>query len=388
MKHPVYLLAILLAPMLNACATAQNQYDPIEPANRITYKINDTIDRISLKPVAQGYTAVVPKPLRTAVSNFFDNSTYINTVLNDFLQGKGQQGFMDLTRFAINSTLGVGGLVDVASSMGFERHNEDFGQTLGTWGTPQGAYIVYPFYGPNSVRNTPDFLTATATDPLFWAGFFLAPYITIPAAALKYIDERALLLSASDMRDELALDPYLFTREAWRQRREYLIYDGNPPAATSEDDGFEEDAFDSGDSPQPKTKIHLNNPPPIDSSAPRSSASPSIPQPPSMMQGSPQSATTPASSASVSPTSTHSQYTIFLSSHYSEAEAAAEQAHIAKLGVHSVIYPVKLKNRLWYRLRAGSYVSKAKARDEMEKLKALTGLNGAWMEFLSVGHEK
>jgi len=374
MKHPVYFLALILALMLNACATSQNHYDPIEPANRVSDKINDGIDRISLKPAAQGYTAVVPKPMRLAVSNFFDNSTYVNTVLNDFLQGKGQQGFGDLMRFLINSTLGVGGLVDVASSMGFEHHNEDFGQTLATWGVGQGAYIVYPFYGPNSVRNTPDFLTATVTDPLFWAGFFLAPYITIPATALKYVDKRALLLSASDMRDEMALDPYVFTREAWQQRREYLIYDGNPPEKTrSEDDGFEEDGFeddgfDSENSPQPKTEIHLDSTPPADSSTHQPATSPSSPQS--------SSTATPASSQA----DTGRQYTIFLSSHSSEVEAAAEQAHIDKLGVHSDIYPVTLKNRVWYRLRVGNYASKAEARAEMDKLKTLTGLSGAWIE--------
>ncbi len=366
MKHPAYLLALILVLMLNACATAQNHYDPIEPVNRVSDKINDGIDRISLKPAAQGYTAIVPKPMRLAVSNFFDNSTYINTVLNDFLQGKGKQGIMDLTRFLINSTLGVGGLVDVASPMGFEHHQEDFGQTLATWGVSQGAYIVYPFYGPNSVRNTPDFLTATATDPLFWAGFFLAPYITIPTAVLKYVNERALLLNASDMRDELALDPYVFTREAWRQRREYLIYDGNPPVkAQNEDDGFEEDDFDSEDVPQPETKPHLDSTPPTDSTMHRPSTSPT--------------ATTPAVISS-SPVGTGRQYTIFLSSHYSEAEAAAEQAQIVKLGVHSDIYPVTLKNRVWYRLRTGSYASQAQARVEMDRLKSLTGLTGAWIE--------
>jgi len=387
MKHPLHLLVIIISLMLSACVTTQNHHDPIESTNRVSDKINDSIDRVSLKPIAQGYTAVVPKPMRAAVTNFYDNSTYVNTVLNDFLQGKSQQGFMDLMRFLINSTLGIGGLVDVASSMGFERHNEDFGQTLATWGVGQGAYIVYPFYGPNSVRNTPDFITATATDPLFWAGFVLAPYVTIPLTVIKYVDKRALLLSASDMRDELALDPYVFTREAWRQRREYQIYDGNPPAKEVsddgfEDDGFEEDYFDNADSPQPKTSIHLDSTPPDDISAPEPATSPSTPQPSTGAQFLPQSATTPASSASFNPASAHRQYVVFLSSHYSEAEAAAEQAHIARLGVQSDIYPVTLKNRLWYRLRAGSYASKAEAQNDMNRLKSRTGLAGAWVEVI------
>jgi len=389
MKHPVHLLILVVALTLSACATTQNHHDPIESTNRVSDKLNDGIDRISLKPIAQGYTYVVPKPMRTAVSNFYDNTTYMNTVLNDFLQGKGQQGFMDLMRFLINSTLGIGGLVDVASSMGLERHDEDFGQTLATWGVGQGAYIVYPLYGPNSVRNTPDFLTATATDPLFWAGFVLAPYVTIPLTVLKYVDERAHLLSASDMRDELALDPYVFTREAWRQQREYKSYDGNPPVKALneddgfEDDGFEEDDFDNEDTPQPKTKIHLETAPPDDISEPVPSALGSVSAQPEQLSSAtqflPQSATTPAS-VPVSPIGVHKKYIVFLTSHYSEAEAAAEQAHIARLGVHSDIYPVTLKHHIWYRLSAGSYASKAQARDAMDKLISRTGMTGAWME--------
>jgi len=372
--------------MLTSCATTQNHHDPIESTNRVTDKVNDSIDRVSLKPLAKGYTAVVPKPMRTAVSNFYDNSTYMNTVLNDFLQGKGQQGFLDLMRFLINSTLGIGGLVDVASSMGLERHDEDFGQTLATWGVGQGAYIIYPLMGPNSARNTSDFLTATATDPLFWAGFVLAPYVTIPVTVLKYIDERAQLLSASDMRDELALDPYVFTREAWRQRRKYKIYDGNPPTPVSEDDGFEEDDFeeDNFDSEptQPKTRIHLDSALPDEIPAPMTPASGSSPALQSA-QIQPQSDTTTASLTS-KPVSVHGKYVLFLSSHYSEAEAAAEQGQIAKLGVHSDIYPVTLEHRKWYRLRAGSYASKAEAISEMNRLKTLTGLTGAWLETSNV----
>jgi len=223
------ILALLLAALLSACATAQNSYDPIQPVNRVTDKVNDSVDRVTLKPIAQGYTAAVPKPMRTAVSNFYDNATYLNTVLNDFLQGKGGQGFQDLFRFLINSSLGIGGLVDVATPMGLERHEEDFGQTLAVWGVDKGAYLVVPLLGANSTRDMPDFITATATDPLFWASLVLAPAVSIPLTVLISVDKRSQLLDASDMRDELALDPYIFTREAWRQNREYNIHDGNPP---------------------------------------------------------------------------------------------------------------------------------------------------------------
>jgi len=241
-----YLFVILLLGLLPSCATVENDYDPLVGLNRGTESFNTTVDKVSLKPIAKGYQAVTSKSIRNMVSNFYDNATYLNTVLNDFLQGKGKQGFEDFGRFLINSTLGIAGLADVASSMGLEKHDEDFGQTLGVWGADQGAYIVYPFLGPNSVRDTPGFITETATDPLFWAAFFVAPPVTIPFTVLKYIDKRSRLMEASDMRDELALDPYLFTREAWRQSREYKIYDGNPPASntTGSEDDWGDDSFD------------------------------------------------------------------------------------------------------------------------------------------------
>ncbi|MDQ6968360.1 MAG: VacJ family lipoprotein [Mariprofundaceae bacterium] len=238
-----YLVVILLLGLLPSCATVQNDYDPLVGLNRGTASFNTTVDKISLKPIAKGYQAVTSKNVRNMVSNFYDNTTYLNTILNDFLQGKGQQGFEDFARFIINSTVGVAGLADPASSLGLGKHDEDFGQTLAVWGVDQGAYIVYPFLGPNSVRNTPGFITETATDPLFWVAFVVAPQVTIPITVLKYIDKRSRLMDASDMRDELALDPYVFTREAWRQSREYKIYDGNPPASASEDD-WGDDPFD------------------------------------------------------------------------------------------------------------------------------------------------
>ncbi|MDQ6967101.1 MAG: VacJ family lipoprotein [Mariprofundaceae bacterium] len=242
MKIPFHIIVLFLIFSLSACATQENHFDPIEPVNRVSDTINDSIDVVSLKPAAEGYSAVVPKPIRTAVSNFYNNTTYLNTVLNDFLQGKGAQGSKDFMRFMINSTLGLAGFVDVASSMGFERHQEDFGQTLAIWGFSQGAYIVYPLAGPSSVRDTPDFITSTATDPLFWAGLVVTPYVTFPIAVLKYIDTRSHLLDASNMRDEVALDPYVFTREAWRQNRNFMIYDGHPPApAQRNDDNWEDD---------------------------------------------------------------------------------------------------------------------------------------------------
>jgi len=375
-NHTLPVLALLLAAMLSACATVQNNHDPIEPANRVTDKVNDSIDRVTLKPVAKGYAAIVPRPIRRAVSNFYDNATYANTILNDFLQGKGEQGSRDLIRFLINTILGAGGLVDVASSMGFERHEEDFGQTLAVWGVSQGAYLVYPLMGPNSVRKTPDFLTSTATDPLFWASFALAPYITIPVAALKYIDQRAQLMEASDMRDELALDPYVFTREAYTQNRLYRIHDGNPPVSKTDDD-WEDDDFDSPngeieEEPQLKPRIRMESAPPAD-----------------IMQDQPQSSPTQVLDK-VQETSTDNRsstlpdlqgkvYVIYLSSHYSEAEAAAEQGRLSRLGIQSKIYPVTINKRVWYRLHNSKYASKAEASAQLKELKARSNLTGAWI---------
>ena len=431
------ILILLLALMLSSCATTQNSHDPIQPVNRATDKVNDAIDRVTLKPLAQGYSAAVPKPMRTAVTNFYDNATYMNTVLNGFLQGKGAQGAEDFMRFLINTILGIGGLVDVATPMGFERHDEDFGQTLATWGVSQGAYVVYPLLGPNSLRNTPDFLTETATDPLFWAALVVAPYVTIPITALKYVDKRAQLLEASDMRDELALDPYVFTREAWRQNRNFLIHDGHPPApAVNEDDDWEEDEFDSEDGFDSesdadfeetadtenkkdalaesesndnvaagerdnasnnrlskatskaadadnneldatlKTRISLSSGPPAattDSAIVAAAGN-------EIVSTENESIQSDSTDTTKSAQKTGSIYAIYLSSHYSEVEAAAEQGRFTKLDIPTTIVPVTLDQHVWYRLRAGEYHDRAKALRQLKTLKSRTGLNNAWLE--------
>ncbi|MDQ6953254.1 MAG: VacJ family lipoprotein [Mariprofundaceae bacterium] len=244
MKKNIF--SFLILAILSGCATAQNEYDPLEGMNRKTDHLNDVVDRATLKPIALGYQAIASEPTRGLVSNFFDNATYLNTVLNDFLQGKVKQGFSDTTRFMINSTLGFAGIADVATPLGFEKHNEDLGQTLAVWGVGKSAYIEYPLLGPNSLRNTPDFITASATDVTFWLFLITTPQVTIPLTVMKYIDLRSRVMEASNMRDEVALDPYIFTREAWRQHRDYVIYDGHPPApqtSTGSQDDWSEDDF-------------------------------------------------------------------------------------------------------------------------------------------------
>jgi len=250
MRGAVFLTGCLTISMLAGCASNPSSrgqtYDPIEKVNRGAYWFNDKLDKLVLKPLSQGYTAIVPKQGRIMVSNLFDNALYVDTILNDFLQGKGAQGVSDVGRFTINSTLGVAGLFDPATPMGMERHEEDFGQTLGVWGVGQGAYLVFPVYGPNTARDTPGLVVSTATSAVFWAGVFLNPAASIPISVLAAIDLRSRASNAIRFVNESALDPYVFTREAWVQHRTFLIYDGNPPEDNFQED-FGDDELDNED---------------------------------------------------------------------------------------------------------------------------------------------
>ncbi len=251
MRSVSFLMVFLLLTALAGCgghrAPGAPTYDPIEKVNRGSYWFNDKLDRLLLKPLSQGYTAIMPKQGRVMVSNFFDNALYMDTILNDFLQGKGAQGVSDVGRFTVNSTIGVAGLFDPATPMGLEKHQEDFGQTLGVWGVGQGAYLVFPVYGPNTARDAPGLAFSTATSGVFWAGVFLNPAASIPISILAAIDLRSRASNAIRFVNESALDPYVFTREAWVQHRTFLIYDGNPPEDQFQDD-FGDDELDSEDS--------------------------------------------------------------------------------------------------------------------------------------------
>lgn len=200
--------------------------DPLEPVNRVVDRFNDRVDRVLFKPAAQAYEFVVPSLARRSVTNFFGNLGEPVVIVNDFLQGKFKQGFSDTGRLFVNSTLGVGGLFDPATQMGLRRHNEDFGQTFGYWGIGEGWYLVLPLLGPSTVRDSAGLLAAYQLDPV-------AQHDEVrernSLTALRTIDTRAQLLSASKVRDTAALDPYLFTREAYRQLRWNRIHDGQPP---------------------------------------------------------------------------------------------------------------------------------------------------------------
>jgi phospholipid-binding lipoprotein MlaA len=231
-KH--LLLTALLAIMLAGCASTGNK-DPLEGFNRGVYKFNDVADKAVIKPIAGAYKAVLPGPVRSGVNNFFGNLNTFVSVINDLLQFKFDKAFEGAGRFVINSTFGIAGLIDVASMDGIEKRNEDFGQTLGHWGVGSGPYIVLPFLGPSNIRDTAGLVVDTAAfDPI--------SYIDDPATrnstrALKVLDKRAQLLPGSDLLDEAALDPYAFMRDAYNQRRESQINDGNVP-------DLEEEAYD------------------------------------------------------------------------------------------------------------------------------------------------
>ena len=220
------LFATLFGLMLSGCASSANN-DPLEGFNRGVYKFNDVADKAVIKPVAGAYKAVLPSPVRSGVNNFFSNLNTFVSVINDLLQFKFDKAAEGAGRFVINSTFGIAGLVDVASMDGIEKRNEDFGQTLGHWGVGSGAYIVLPFLGPSSVRDTTGLVVDTlAFDPI---SYVEDPATRNVARTIKLIDKRAQYLPASDLLDEAALDPYAFMRDAYFQRRNSQIHDGNVP---------------------------------------------------------------------------------------------------------------------------------------------------------------
>jgi phospholipid-binding lipoprotein MlaA len=186
------------------------------------------LDDAFFRPLSQGYAHVTPGPARAAVYNFFENLSYLTTVVNQLLQGKIERSFEDAGRFVINSTFGLGGLVDFASGINMPRNQEDFGQTLAVWGLDSGSYLELPFLGPNTFRSLPGIAADSATDLLTWMG---SP-LDYGLSGVKRLDQRNRLDSAISLRDKSSLDPYVFQREAYIQRRRHLIYDGNPPLDT------------------------------------------------------------------------------------------------------------------------------------------------------------
>lgn len=223
-----FLLALLA---LTGCAS-NNPNDPFESYNRAAYRFNDALDRAVIKPVAKGYKEVTPKPAQNMIHNFFSNLDDVVVTVNDLLQFKFAQAAADGTRVVINSTFGVFGLINVADRL--EKHNEDFGQTLGYWGVSSGPYLVIPVLGPSSVRDGVGLYVDTS-----YVGV-IGTMDDVAARNQTYIvqgvDQRAHLLDMEKVLDESMLDRYAFIRDAYMMRRQSLVYDGNPPKQKFEDD--------------------------------------------------------------------------------------------------------------------------------------------------------
>ncbi|MFJ5380387.1 VacJ family lipoprotein [Cupriavidus sp. CER94] len=226
--------APLVALALAGCATGPNANpaDPLEPFNRGVSTFNDNLDKYALKPVAEGYQDYIPSPVRTAVGNFFSNVSDVYSAANNLLQGKPSRAAEDTMRVAINSVLGLGGLIDIATPAGLPKYKEDFGQTMGVWGVPPGPYLVLPLFGPSSVRDGTGMVVDRFMDPTT----YISPwYASLSVSTVRVVDGRAQLLGATSLIEAAALDKYAFLRDSYLQRREYLIHDGNPPSQDDED---------------------------------------------------------------------------------------------------------------------------------------------------------
>jgi len=213
-----------------------NKKDPWESMNRSVFSFNERLDTNVLKPVAKGYKWIMPDPFETAIGNVFSNLNDIPVTFNNILQLKFKNALRSSGRLLVNSTMGVGGMLDVASGMGLEKQNEDFGQTLGHYGVSSGPYLVLPVLGPSSTRDAGGLMFDLASDPVAVGSFFVAPFIGPVVGSTRFADTRARLLENDKTLDEASLDKYEFIREAYLQRRRNLVHDGNPPQVKDDQD--------------------------------------------------------------------------------------------------------------------------------------------------------
>ncbi|CAN7632888.1 VacJ family lipoprotein [Pseudoduganella sp. LjRoot289] len=215
-------LAVVAAAALTGCA-GPNPRDPYEGFNRSMFKFNDAIDQAALKPAATAYKNVLPTFVQTGVNNFFGNLSDVWTAANGFMQGKGEQGMSDVMRVALNSTFGLLGVLDIASEAGLRKHNEDFGQTLGYWGVASGPYLMLPLLGPSTVRDTVALPLDIKADPWQYKDPVNVRNI---GTVTRVIDQRAVLLDASNLMEEAALDRYEFVRDSFLQARQSKVFNG------------------------------------------------------------------------------------------------------------------------------------------------------------------
>lgn len=233
--------ACLVGLLLSGCASQANK-DPLEGINRGIYKFNDVTDKALFKPVAKGYKAIAPTPVRIGINNFFNNLRSVTNILNNLLQFKLANAFSETGRFVINSTFGLAGFIDVAGMDNVPAYKEDFGQTLGHWGVGNGAYIVLPFLGPSTLRDTTGLVFDTmSTDPINYTHNIGEIRLHNQLRAAQFIDKRTEMLDATDLVDEASLDPYAFMRDAYLQHRANAVEDGaNSNAEPLSSDDFDE----------------------------------------------------------------------------------------------------------------------------------------------------
>ena len=238
MKSNCTAIALALTLLLSACGTTvkeiksstaqtlstisaktgigNNPRDPLEGFNRVMFSFNETIDQALLKPAAQVYQSTVPSFVQTAVGNFFGNIGDVWTAVNNLLQGKLTEGVTDVMRVAVNTTFGLGGVLDIGSAAGMNKHREDFGQTLGTWGVNSGPYLVLPIFGPSTLRDA--LVTPIDLKADLWS--YTTPMtVRNSGTVLRLVDKRASVLDAGTLIEEAALDKYVFLRDAYLQRR-------------------------------------------------------------------------------------------------------------------------------------------------------------------------
>ena len=219
---------LVFAALSTGCASGPNANpnDPLEPMNRSISRFNDSLDESVLKPVATSYQDVTPDLIQKGVRNVFNNLSDIWSTVNNGLQFKGRDTAESLMRSVVNTVFGIYGVFDVATPIGLQRHPEDFGQTLGVWGVPNGPYVVLPLFGPSTLRDTAGMPVDTSAD-------FVRNLDHIPtrnsAMALRVVEKRANLLGTSNLLNEAAIDKYSFTRDAYLQYRRNQVFDGNPP---------------------------------------------------------------------------------------------------------------------------------------------------------------
>ncbi len=221
-----------------AVAEFEQNNDPLEPANRVSYAVHDAIDQAVLEPAARGYRYVVPEPVRMGIRNALSNLRTPVILLNDLLQGEGQRARVTLGRFMVNSTLGIAGILDVSEDWGVPGHTEDFGQTLAVWGVGEGPFLFLPILGPSNPRDLTGTVVDFASDPLTYFGQgAIVDALSLTRTGLTVLDVREGLIATVTPVREGSLDPYATFRSGYRQRRNAAIRNLDPQRGQGQDTG-------------------------------------------------------------------------------------------------------------------------------------------------------